>query len=140
MIRIKWPVALATMFVLLLGWYVVYSRQIVRLLRADAETLTRIYSEVTTGMASPYDAAAEDALKQDKLMLLTVKEVEGEFLIACRELDCHARSFGLVSRTRTLQLPRLPKACVQAVAHVFSPLVRVEQSRGRSATARVRAD
>jgi len=70
MIRIKWPVALATMFVLLLGWYVVYSRQIVRLLRADAETLTRIYSEVTTGMASPYDAAAEDALFRLQAIIL----------------------------------------------------------------------
>lgn len=62
MIRIKWPIALATMFVLLLGWYVLYSRQIVRALRADAATLGEIYAEVNAGMASPYDAAADDAL------------------------------------------------------------------------------
>jgi signal transduction histidine kinase len=70
MIRIKWPVALATMFVLLLGWYVVYSQQIVRALRADAEILTRIYAEVNTGMASTYEAAAEDALFRLQAIIL----------------------------------------------------------------------
>jgi len=42
-IRIKWPVV-ATLFVVLLGWYLVYTQQIVRALRADAETLTQIFT------------------------------------------------------------------------------------------------
>lgn len=62
MIRIKWPVALATMFVLLLVWYVVYSQQIVRALRADAETLSRIYAEVNAGLASTEEGRADQAL------------------------------------------------------------------------------
>ena len=62
MIRIKWPVALATMFVLLLGWYLVYSQQIVRALRTDSETLTRIYSEVSAGLASTERGRADEAL------------------------------------------------------------------------------
>lgn len=62
MIRIKWPVALATMFVLLLVWYVVYSQQIVRALRADAETLSRIYAEVNAGLTSTQRGRADDAL------------------------------------------------------------------------------
>ena len=62
MMRIKWPVALATMFVLLLGWYLVYSQQIVRALRADSETLTRIYSEVSAGLASRELGRADEAL------------------------------------------------------------------------------
>lgn len=62
MARIKWPVALATTFVLLLGWYVVYTQQIVRALRADAETLTRIFVEVQQGIASTDPAAEVEAL------------------------------------------------------------------------------
>ncbi len=62
MARIKWPVALATAFVLLLGWYVVYTQQIVRALRADAETLTRIFVEVQRGITSTDPAAEVEAL------------------------------------------------------------------------------
>jgi signal transduction histidine kinase len=60
--RIKWPVALATAFVLLLGWYVVYTQQIVRALRANAETLTEIYGEVQQGLNSIEPTAEVDAL------------------------------------------------------------------------------
>jgi signal transduction histidine kinase len=62
MARIKWPVALATLFVLLLGWYVVYTQQIVRALRADAETLARIFVEVQRGLATTDPAGEVDAL------------------------------------------------------------------------------
>ena len=41
MIRIKWPVAFATLFVVLLGWYLVYTQQIVRALQGDAATAHR---------------------------------------------------------------------------------------------------
>ena len=51
MIRIKWPVALATLFVGLLGWYLVYTQQIVRALRADAETLTQIFTAANEAIA-----------------------------------------------------------------------------------------
>ena len=51
--RIKWPVALATAFVLLLGSYVLYTQQIVRALRENAETLTEIYGVVQEGLTSP---------------------------------------------------------------------------------------
>ena len=60
--RIKWPVALATAFVLLLGWYVIYTQQIVRALQANAETLTEIYGEVQEGLSSTDPTAEVDAL------------------------------------------------------------------------------
>lgn len=60
--RNRWPVALATFFVVLLGWYVAYTQQIVRALRADAETLTQIFSEVQSGVADPDPARADEAL------------------------------------------------------------------------------
>lgn len=60
--RIRWPVALATLFVALLGWYLVYTQQIVRALQADAEILTNIFSEVQEGISDPDPARAEEAL------------------------------------------------------------------------------
>ena len=62
MARIKWPVALATLFILLLGWYVLYTQEIVRALRADAGTLTQIYAEVLQGLSSTNPAEEVDAL------------------------------------------------------------------------------
>jgi signal transduction histidine kinase len=60
--RNRWPVALATLFVVLLGWYLVYTQQIVRALRADAETLTEIFSEVQAGIAGTDPGRADEAL------------------------------------------------------------------------------
>lgn len=62
MIRIKWPVALATLFILLLGWYLLYTQQIVQALRTDAETLTQIFAEVQEGLTSTDPAAEVEAL------------------------------------------------------------------------------
>lgn len=52
MIRIKWPIALATLFVLLLGWYLLYTHQIVEQVRGNAELLSRIFQEVQTGLVT----------------------------------------------------------------------------------------
>ena len=68
--RNRWPVALATLFVTLLGWYLVYTQEIVRALRADAETLTQIFAEVQAGMADPDPARAEDALWRLQAIIL----------------------------------------------------------------------
>lgn len=52
MIRIKWPIALATLFVLLLGWYLVYTQQIVEQVRGNAALLSRIFAEVQEGLVT----------------------------------------------------------------------------------------
>lgn len=56
------PAALAILFVALLAWYMVYTGQILRSQQAVAETFTRIYGEVQTGLASPEPGAALAAL------------------------------------------------------------------------------
>ena len=53
MIRIKWPVALATLFVLLLGWGLVYTQNIFNRVQANSELMSRIYTEVQQGLMSP---------------------------------------------------------------------------------------
>jgi signal transduction histidine kinase len=50
MIRIKWPVAFATLFVLLLGWYVLYTQQIVQRVQENSELLSRIFAEIQEGL------------------------------------------------------------------------------------------
>ena len=50
--KIKWPIALATMFVGLLAWYLVYTEQIVRALEDNDERLSQIYHEVQTGLTT----------------------------------------------------------------------------------------
>ncbi|MGM0490588.1 MAG: hypothetical protein ACQESR_28005 [Planctomycetota bacterium] len=102
-----------------------------------------IASTLVTGLESvgveQIVAASEEALADDKLMLLTVEPDRGSYVVACRELDCRARSFGRVADCRVRQRPHLAKTCARTVARAFSPLARVEQSRGRSARVRVRA-
>jgi signal transduction histidine kinase len=68
--RIKWPLALATLFVALLGWYVVYTQQIVRALEADQQTLTEIFAEVQAGIAAPDPGRADEALFRLQTIIL----------------------------------------------------------------------
>jgi len=52
MMRIKWPIALATMFFLLLGWYLVYTQGIVRQVQDSSRRLSEIFVEVHGGLAT----------------------------------------------------------------------------------------
>jgi signal transduction histidine kinase len=60
--KIKWPIALATMFVGLLAWYLVYTEQIVRALEDNDERLSQIYHEVQTGLTTMDPAVVDQAL------------------------------------------------------------------------------
>ncbi len=46
MIRIRWPVALATLFLALLGWYVIYPLSIVDELQQNEELMSEVFSLV----------------------------------------------------------------------------------------------
>lgn len=50
MIRIKPHIALATLFLFILGWYVLYTRSIVNALHRDSELMTRIFGIVQEGI------------------------------------------------------------------------------------------
>jgi signal transduction histidine kinase len=58
----RWPLALGLLFLALLGWYLVYTEQIIRAFRADVATMTRMFAEVQTGLADPDPAAADRTL------------------------------------------------------------------------------
>ncbi|MBM4090217.1 MAG: hypothetical protein FJ276_12465 [Planctomycetes bacterium] len=82
---------------------------------------------------------AKDVFASDKIMLLAVSMEGGDAVVACRELDCRCRTLGPVVRQRVGQFDRLPRDAAAVVVRAFSPLVRVEESRGRSARVRARA-
>lgn len=63
MIRIKWPVALATLFVMLLGWYLVYMQSIFRAVQDNAQLMSEIYTVVQEGLIS------EDPLKETQALI-----------------------------------------------------------------------
>lgn len=60
--RNQWPIALATLFLVLLSSYLIYTQIVVRSLRADAEILSRIFAEVQSALTDPDPGRAEEAL------------------------------------------------------------------------------
>jgi signal transduction histidine kinase len=64
MTRIKWPVAVATLFLMLLGWYLLYTQQVFRRAQENSELLSRIYTEVQQGLVSQDPASETQALLQ----------------------------------------------------------------------------
>ncbi len=62
MIRMRWTLVPALLFLALLGWYLLYTQGIVRALRADAEMKTQMFSEVQAGLSDPDPLRAAQAL------------------------------------------------------------------------------
>jgi signal transduction histidine kinase len=62
MTRIKWPVALATLFLMLLGWYLLYTQQVFRRVQENSELLSQIYTEVQEGLVSSEPGRETQAL------------------------------------------------------------------------------
>ncbi len=58
----RWPVLLATLFLVLLGWYLLYTQQIVESLRSNSETLAEIYEQVQGANVSIDPAQVDNAL------------------------------------------------------------------------------
>jgi signal transduction histidine kinase len=62
MIRIKWPVAIGILFLVLIGWYLLYTREIVLSLQENTTRLSEIYSKVQEGLITMEPSDAEQAL------------------------------------------------------------------------------
>jgi len=61
---------LVGLFLALLGWYLLYTEQIIRSLRADAATLTQMFAQVQIGLSDPDPGAPERALVRLQEILL----------------------------------------------------------------------
>ena len=62
MTRANWTLVLVILFLALLGWYLLYTEQIVSAFRADTATMTRMFAEVQTGLQEPDPRGADEAL------------------------------------------------------------------------------
>ncbi len=62
MIRIKWPVALATLFVLLLGWWLLYTQQIIQRVEDDSAFVSHMFAVVQKGLLAPDQTRETQAL------------------------------------------------------------------------------
>ncbi|TVP57649.1 MAG: hypothetical protein EA351_05460 [Gemmatimonadales bacterium] len=71
MLRGRWSIALAFLFVALLGWYLVYTEQIISAVRADNETLARLSAEVQAGMTDPDDPVSDEGVE----MLVRLQQI-----------------------------------------------------------------
>ncbi len=71
MIRIKWPIALATLFLLLLGWYLYYTQDIFRRVQENSELISRIYTEVQEAIVSENPARETQALLELQRLIVT---------------------------------------------------------------------
>ncbi len=72
MIRRRWPLALATLFVALLVWYLVHTERVARVLREDAATITEIFAEVQGILQDPSPESSDRRLFQLQDLILHV--------------------------------------------------------------------
>lgn len=85
-------------------------------------------------------AVGESVLKEDdKLFLVGIRAEMTSSVITVRELDCRSRVWRPVLSRRVVQPDRIPREAFAAVADAFSPLVRIEIPKGRTAQVRIRA-
>lgn len=85
------------------------------------------------------DTVAPESLKNDKIILLTIRVNPREFQVEAREIDCRTRLSGAPVRRIVRQPDLLNTICFQAVADSFRAVTRLEVGEPRTATVRIRA-
>jgi hypothetical protein len=75
----------------------------------------------------------------DKLVLLSVRAQPSGYRVTARELDTHTRTWQPMIQRETHQLQRIPETAFAAVVDAFTPLMQIENVRGREVSLRIRA-
>jgi hypothetical protein len=78
-------------------------------------------------------------LDGDKIILLTLRVSDREFLVDAREIDCRTRLVGAPVQRVVRQPELLDIACFEAVADSFRAITRLEEGASQSAIVRIRA-
>jgi hypothetical protein len=100
---------------------------------------TALATNVTLVDVPSIEALVPDVLKNDKLMLLSVKATSRDYYIEARELDCRTRTFGPVIGRHFRQRSQLATVAFSSLMDAFAAIVRIEAGEGRTLTVRVRA-
>ncbi len=101
----------------------------------DLVTPERIVEIV--GEADPTDTT--NLLNDDKLVCLSISSEPEGYVVRARELDLRMRYFGPQVEFLTPNRMLVHGLVFDALAKVFSPVIRIETSEPRKATARIRA-
>lgn len=75
----------------------------------------------------------------DKLVLLSVRAEPTGYRVTARELDTHTRTWQPMIQYETHQPERIPETAFAAVVDAFTPLMQIENVRGREVSLRIRA-
>lgn len=81
----------------------------------------------------------KEALKDDKIVLVSLQANPREIDVHVRELDCHARLWGPTVTRSVRQPDALPQTVFDAMLTAFSPLARIEEGQGKTCIARAKA-
>jgi hypothetical protein len=106
---------------------------------APRELNARIAIELKSVNFESLENCLNIAENGNKLILLGIQQKAAHYTVSCRELDLETRYWGPIGQRSVAQREFLADAAMHAVLEAFSPIVRVEQSRGREATVRIRA-
>lgn len=85
------------------------------------------------------DAVAPESLKNDKIIVLTIRVNPREFQLEATELDCRTRLYGATVRRVVRQPELLDIVCFEAVSTSFRAITRLEEGTAKSAIVRIRA-
>ncbi len=75
----------------------------------------------------------------DKLVLLSIRADSSGYRVTARELDTHTRTWQPMIQRETHQVGRIPETAFAAVVDAFTPLMQIENVRGREVSLRIRA-
>lgn len=84
-------------------------------------------------------AANKEALKQDKIVLVSIQGESVDTTVQVRQLDTHARAWSHMLERSVRQPSLLSYVVFDAIVETFAPLARIEDGQGSTCTARIRA-
>ncbi|MGE3780412.1 MAG: hypothetical protein AB7F89_24705, partial [Pirellulaceae bacterium] len=109
------------------------------LVSAPPESLAHTVAYVPESLTDAHIAAADkDALKDDKIIWISLRATPRDVTIRARELDCHARTWSPVAEQVVRQSERIGQAAFDAAVSVFAPLLRIEEGQGKTCIGRNR--
>lgn len=103
------------------------------------ELLSALTIDLTWITVADIEALNPEVLKNDKLMLLSLKATPRDYAVEIRELDCRTRTFGPVVKKRFRQRTQISSIAFSSMIEAFAAMVRIEAGESRSLTVRVRA-
>lgn len=104
---------------------------------AALESTVAYSSDIVTDV--DIGAAQKEALKDDKIVLVSLHTDPIGIQVRVRELDCHARIWGPTVTRDVRQPSTLCRAVFDAILAAFAPLARIEAGQGKTCIARARA-